>query len=78
MKTNKNKGGPGGTKRGVRLNRPQDVRRLLSRLINEALQEEINTDLLRAVTYACTNILKSFEAGELEERLTKIEEKYRL
>ena len=78
MKSDKNKKRGGDAKRGVRLNKPQDVRRLLSRLINEALRKEIDTDLLRAVTYACTNILKSFEAGELEERLTKVEDKYRL
>jgi hypothetical protein len=78
MKSDKNKKGAGDAKRGVRLNKTRDVKRLLSRLINEAIRKEIDTDLLRAVTYACTNILKSFETGELEERLNRIEEKYRL
>lgn len=71
MKSNNNDKPP----RGVRLNKPQDVRRLLSRLINQAINGEINTDLLRAVTYAAAMILKSIETGELSERLTKIEEK---
>ena len=61
--------------RGVRLNRPQDVRRLLSRLVNETIQGKRDNDTLRACTYACTAILKCFEVGEMEERLTKLETK---
>ncbi len=63
--------------RGVRLNKPQDIKRLLSRLINQAISGKINTDLLRAVTYAASMILKSLEVGELSERLKSIEERYK-
>jgi hypothetical protein len=62
--------------RGVRLNKPQDVRRLLSRLINQAMRGEIDVDLLRAVTYASSMILKSLEVGELSDRLGEIEKRY--
>lgn len=66
---------PQGKKRGVRLNKPQDVRRLLSRLINQTMRDEISIELLKGVTYACNTILKSLEAGELSDRLTAIERK---
>lgn len=72
MKSNTKAKGSGG-KRGVRLNKPQDVRRLLSRLVNQAIAGEISTDLLRGCTYACHAILKSLEIGELEDRLKEIE-----
>ncbi len=61
-------------KRGVRLNRPQDVRRLLSRLVNESLRHEIENDQLRVISYTCGMILKSFEIGELADRIEKVEE----
>ena len=65
--------------RGVRLNKPQDVRRLLSRLINEALAaDEPETELLRAVTYASSLILKTIEIGEMNDRLDRIERKLSL
>ena len=71
MKSNNNDKPP----RGVRLNKPQDVRRLLSRLVNQTISGNMETDTLRAITYACSMILKSLEVGELSDRLTKIEEK---
>ena len=61
--------------RGIRLNRAQDVRRLLSRLVNQTLQGGLETDVLRAVTYSCSMILKSLEIGELEDRLIALEER---
>lgn len=71
MKSNNNNK----NQRGVRLNKPQDVRRLLSRLVNETISGKMETDRLRAITYACSMILKSLETGELAERLLKIEER---
>ena len=47
-------------KRGVRLNRPDDVRRLLGRLINQTMENEIETDKLRAISYACQTIFEGF------------------
>jgi hypothetical protein len=71
MKSNNKAGAP----RGVRLNKPQDVRRLLSRLVNQVISGDMETDTLRAITYACSMILKSLETGELSERLKTLEEK---
>ena len=71
MKSNNNDRTP----RGVRLNKPQDVRRLLSRLVNQTISGKMETDSLRAITYACSMILKSLETGELSERIAQMEEK---
>ena len=62
------------TKRGVRLRRPEDVRRFLSRVINQTVNGEIETDICRATTYACNVLLKSMEVSDLEQRLSKLEE----
>lgn len=63
---------------GVRLNRPEDVKRLLNKGINQVLGEEMDTDTLRAVTYACQTILKVFEIVQYEERMVRIEERLKL
>jgi len=64
----------GGRPRGIVLNSPQAVRRMLSRLVNETLRGELDTDTLRAVTYAANTILKCFETGELSDRLQALED----
>ena len=74
MKTTKKRGSP----RGVRLNSGQAVQRLLSRLVNQTLRGELETDVLRAVTYSCSMILKSLEVAELSDRLDRIERKFSL
>jgi len=58
------------------LNRPQDVRRLLSRLIKQHLTDDISADTLRACTYAANVVLSSMEKGDLENRISKLEEMY--
>lgn len=75
MKSKGNHKTPRGASRGVRLNSPQAIRRLLSKLINQAINGEIDVDLLRGVTYAASMVLKSLETGELSERLKAIEER---
>jgi len=80
MKTKKktNIPGEGPIKRlGFRLNRPDDVRRLLQRGINDTLGDKLSTDKLRAISYAAQTILKVFELTTLEERLARIEEALR-
>jgi hypothetical protein len=63
-------------RRGVRLNKPQDVRRLLQRVINQLMDDrEMTNDKARVIATLSNTILKSMELGELEERLTAIEEK---
>jgi len=63
-----------GFTRGVRLNKPQDVRRLLSRLINLTLKKDLDVDVLRGITYSCSMVLKSLEVGELADRLERLEQ----
>jgi hypothetical protein len=60
-------------RRGVRLNKPCDVKRLLNRCINETLYGHMETDTLRAVSYSCQCILKVFEISEIEQRLIELE-----
>lgn len=57
----------------VRINKPHDVKRLLTRGINDTLVDDMTTDKLRAISYACQTILKVFEIVNMEERLQRIE-----
>ena len=61
----------------VRINKPYDVKRLLTRCVNQTLKDELSTYKLRAVSYSCQCILKVFELVTLEERLTRIENAWR-
>ena len=60
---------------GVRIYRPVHIKRLLNRCINQVLKSEMDTDKLRAISYASSIILKVFEISELEKRLMAIEGK---
>ncbi len=62
-------------KRGILLRRPEDVRRLLSRIINQTVHAEIDTDICRAVSYSCNILLRAMETTEIEQRLSALEEK---
>ncbi len=64
-------------RRGVRLRKPSDIRRLLNKCINQTLTEEMETDRLRAISYCCQVILKIYEIDEIESRLTLLEGKVR-
>lgn len=58
----------------VRLKKPQDVRRLLSRVINEMITEHpISVERARVIATLSNSIIKAIELGELEERMRKIE-----
>lgn len=61
-------------KNNVRINDADGVRRLLQRTINALLDDEISESKARAIGYLCNIMLKAFEVGELEERLTELEE----
>jgi hypothetical protein len=61
-------------RRGVRINHPDDVRRLLAKLINETLVDDTKANTLRAVSYACQTLLKVFELELIEKRIDRIEE----
>ncbi|CAH0178011.1 hypothetical protein SRABI84_01353 [Peribacillus simplex] len=61
-------------KGNIRLNRPQDVRRLLARVINELIQEEPSSiDRARVIATLSNSIIKAMEVGELDERIKEIE-----
>jgi len=60
-------------RRGVSLKKPAHVRKLLSKLINQAIHEEITLEMLRVVSYASSMLLKSMEISDLEERLASLE-----
>ena len=79
MTKRKTKEPPGEPKKRpcVRINRPCDVKRLLTRCINQALTDELSTDKLRAISYAAQCLLKVFELDSLEKRLDRIEETLR-
>lgn len=60
-------------KGNIRLNRPQDVRRLLARVINELMQTPPTLDRARVIATLSNSIIKAMEVGELDERMKEIE-----
>ena len=63
-------------KGNIRLTRPQDVRRLLARVINELMQEEPSSiDRARVIATLSNSIIKAMEVGELDERMKEIEKR---
>ena len=63
----------GAKKRGVRIIRPEDVRRLLSRLINQNLRNEVDNAQLKAIAYTCQVLIKIFEMDLVEQRFLDME-----
>ena len=61
-------------KNNVRLNDADGVRRLLQRVINALLDDEISENKARTIGYLSNIVLKSLEVGELEERVTELEQ----
>ena len=61
-------------KNNVRLNSPSGVNRLLQRVINALLNDEITEERARVIGYLCNILYKGLEVGELEKRLTELEE----
>ena len=60
-------------KRHIRLNSARDVHKLLSKMINERRRKEIDGQECRDVGYLLRILLDSIEAGELEDRVEKLE-----
>lgn len=60
--------------KNVRINRPGDLKRLLTRLINMHLRGEVTSETLRAVTYCANTIISTFPLDTFEQRLSKLEE----
>ncbi|MEY8735571.1 hypothetical protein AB9M92_25875 [Peribacillus frigoritolerans] len=64
--------------KNIRINRPQDIRKMIARVINILLQDgEMTTDKAKTIATLSNTALKSMELGELVERLDKIEEQLR-
>ncbi|MDQ0221358.1 hypothetical protein ELQ35_15625 [Peribacillus cavernae] len=62
-------------KNDVRLNRPQDVRRMLSRVINYLLTTgEMTNEKAKAINALSNTTLKSIEMGDLQEELEQLKE----
>lgn len=62
-------------KNEVRLNRPQDVRRMLSRVINHLLTTgEMTSEKAKAINALSNTTLKSIEMGDLQEELEQLKE----
>lgn len=64
-------------KNNVRLNDADGVRRLLQRVINALLDDEISENKARTIGYLSNIVLKSLEVGELEERVTELEQVFK-
>ncbi len=60
-------------KKHIRLNSARDVQRLLSSLINGRLRGEYMSQECRDVGYLAKILLDSIQAGELEERIKRME-----
>lgn len=62
-------------KNEVRLNRPQDVRRMLSRVINYLLTTgEMTNEKAKVINALSNTTLKSMEMGDLQEELEQLKE----
>jgi hypothetical protein len=58
----------------IRLNRPQDIRRMIAKVINILLKDgEMTIDKAKTITTLSNTALKSMELGDLAERMNKIE-----
>ncbi|WP_209366704.1 hypothetical protein [Priestia megaterium] len=62
-------------KNELRLNKPQDVRRMLSRVINHLLTNgEMTNEKAKAINSLSNTTLKSMEMGELQEEMEQLKE----
>ena len=59
----------------VRVNSAAGVNRLLQRVINSLLKNEIKQGTAKTIGYLCNIILKGLEIGDLEDRLAALEDK---
>jgi len=62
-------------KRSVRLRSTYDVTRLLAKIINQVLRDEITSEKAGKVGYLANILLRGLEQSDLEARLKALEEK---
>ncbi len=61
-------------KRDTRLNSPQGVNRLMQRVINMLLKGDIEKDIAHEIGYLCNILYKGLSIGDLEQRITELEQ----
>lgn len=61
------------SKQNIRLNNPQQVKRLLNRAINDLLNEDIEVGRAKAIGYLSSILLKAMEVEDLEKRIAELE-----
>lgn len=61
--------------RGFNIKAPADAKRLLQNRINGVIKGKVTPEELRAIAYATSIVLKTFEVGEFADRLEKLEKK---
>ncbi|MCM3364742.1 hypothetical protein ACTQ5K_22490 [Niallia sp. Sow4_A1] len=61
----------------IRINKPQDIRRMLAKVINILLKDgEMTIDKAKTIATLSNTALKSMELGDLAERINKLEKIY--
>ncbi len=58
----------------VRLNDPQAVRRLLGRVVNQLLKDEMTEGKARTIGYLCNIMVGVMESADFEQRLEALEQ----
>ncbi|MCR8872304.1 hypothetical protein [Peribacillus frigoritolerans] len=61
--------------KNIRINKPQDIRKIIGKVINILLQDgEMTIDKAKTIATLSNTALKSMDLGDLAERMDKIEE----
>lgn len=59
--------------RQTHLTRPQDVRRLLSKIVNQVINSELDVNKANCVGQLCNVLLRAMEKSDLEQRIEELE-----
>ena len=66
-----------GFTKNIRLNRPQDIRRMVGKVINILLQDgEMTIDKAKTIATLSNTALKSMELGDLADRMNRVEKMF--
>ena len=63
--------------RSIRLKKASDVNRLIAKVINQLIRDEIGENKAGKVGYLCNIMLHSFDTQEFEKRLETLEDKWK-
>jgi hypothetical protein len=56
----------------IRLNKPNDIQKLLARTMNMLIDDEITEGKARAIGYLCQIMFKGFETIDLQEEINEL------